>query len=70
MLGRVGHGSSKKGDLLVCGWREGKGVEGIDFAGETHPTDDVVMVSKMGFAILAPKDLAAIEIDIVLEPHG
>ena len=35
----------------------------------THPANDVVVVSQMGFTLLAPKDFVACKIYVVFEAH-
>jgi hypothetical protein len=35
----------------------------------TYPADDVVVVGKMGFAVLAAVYFIGVEIDIVCQPH-
>ena len=36
----------------------------------THPTYNLVMVGKMGLALLAPVDLLGVEVDVVGEAHA
>jgi hypothetical protein len=38
-------------------------------AGNTYSTDDILMVSKMGFARLAAIDLTAAKVGVISQPH-
>lgn len=34
-----------------------------------YPADDVIVIGEVGFALLAAKDFAAVEVDVVGESH-
>jgi hypothetical protein len=36
----------------------------------TYPTDDIFVIGKMGFAVLAAVDLVAIKIGVIRKTHG
>lgn len=51
---------------------EDEEVEGRGYGGKrrgVYPTDDILVVTQMSFAVLATIDLMAVQIDVVRETH-
>jgi hypothetical protein len=48
------------------------GIEQIGFPmlSSEVPTDNIIIVCEVGFALLAPENLARAEVDIICEAHG